>query len=231
MKWSLDVDGTTYPVDGLNRPRGEGEAVLYNWVFHRSTLSDPGGYEAAVEGKRVVSIGNRGDTAIPVNGFVYSVGPKSQVNVGGISRNATASISYRIEEAGDGSGSARNWENMSYIVGGTPVLIREGQVVEDFEAEKVREGFVKDRHPRTAVGLRPDGTWVLAVVDGRQPSLSVGMSMSELAEFMKSLGCVSALNLDGGGSSTLVVKGQILNSPSDAAGERPVSDAIIVLPR
>jgi len=231
MKWSLDFDGVSYPVDGFNRPRGEAEAVLYNWVFHRSTLTDPGGHETIILGKKVVFIGDRGDTAIPANAFVYSTGPKSPARVTEISRNSTVNLSYRIEQEGEESGSARDWDNMNYIVGGTPVLIREGRIVEDFEAEKVREGFIKDRHPRTAVGLRADGTWVLAVVDGRQPALSVGMTLSELAEFMKSLGCISALNLDGGGSSTMVVRGKVLNSPSDAAGERPVSDAIIFLPR
>ena len=91
-----------------------------------------------------------------------------------------------------------------------------------------RAGFAEELHPRTAVGLRADGTWIFVVVDGRQPGLSIGMNLKEVAELMQSLGCVDALNLDGGGSSTLCVLGKVVNSPSDAARERPVSDAIIV---
>jgi exopolysaccharide biosynthesis protein len=78
---------------------------------------------------------------------------------------------------------------------------------------------------------RRDGTWVLVVVDGRQPQLSRGMTLQELAGLMSSLGCGDALNLDGGGSSTLYIQGSVVNSPSDAGIERPVSDAILIFRR
>jgi exopolysaccharide biosynthesis protein len=110
------------------------------------------------------------------------------------------------------------------------MLLRRGEIVQDFGPEKVPETFVMQRHPRTAMGVRADGTWVLVVVDGRRPTVSIGMTLAELAELMKSLGCKDALNLDGGGSSTLYLYGQVVNTPSDLAGERPVSDAILVLP-
>lgn len=77
-----------------------------------------------------------------------------------------------------------------------------------------------DIHPRTAIGVSQDGRYVyLLVVDGRQQGLSEGMTLVELAEWMRQLGCWDAMNLDGGGSSTLVVKdgngaSKILNSPS-----------------
>jgi exopolysaccharide biosynthesis protein len=123
------------------------------------------------------------------------------------------------------------WEAMDYIVGGVGVLVRGGAVVADHSDQKVRQGFITDRHPRTAVGIRKDGTWVLVVADGRQPELSKGgMTLAEVADFMKSLGCHEAINLDGGGSSTMWYQGRVLNSPSDGR-ERPVSDAILVFPR
>ena len=84
------------------------------------------------------------------------------------------------------------------------------------------------RHPRTAAGVRGDGTIVLAVVDGRQPKISVGFSIDELAGLMAELDCVEAINMDGGGSSTMVAGGRVVNSPSDAAGERAVSDALLI---
>jgi hypothetical protein len=229
MKWSLTIGGADYPVDGINRPRAPAGAVLYNWAFHRSTLTDPGGNEILIEKNTITGTTRAGDAPVPRDGFVYSVGPQSQISLSHLRNNSRARVTHTLQELDDGAPSRhRNWETMDYIVGGTPVLIREGRIVQDFEVERVREGFVKDRHPRTAVGMRADRTWVFVVVDGRQPQLSVGMTLAELAEFLQSLGCVSALNLDGGGSSTLVFRGQVMNSPSDAGKERPVSDAILL---
>jgi exopolysaccharide biosynthesis protein len=67
-------------------------------------------------------------------------------------------------------------------------------------------------------------------VDGRQ-SESVGMSLAEFAELMISLGITEGLNLDGGGSTTMVIRGSIVNSPSDASGERPVANAVLLMER
>lgn len=95
------------------------------------------------------------------------------------------------------------------------------------------EGFNTARHPRTAIGKKPDGTILLVVVDGRSKGNAEGMSIFELQKVMGWLGCESALNLDGGGSSALVVGGVVVNCPSDNrkfdnAGERSVHNAIIV---
>jgi exopolysaccharide biosynthesis protein len=79
-----------------------------------------------------------------------------------------------------------------------------------------------------AEDVRTSRTIVFVVVDGRQPKISVGFSIDELAALMAKLGCVEAINLDGGGSSTMVAGGRVVNSPSDAAGERPVSDALLI---
>lgn len=118
-------------------------------------------------------------------------------------------------------------------VGGHPVLVREGELSAE---ARDSNAFAVTRHPRTAVGLTADGRVLLVVVDGRQPGRSVGMSLRELGGLMLALGARDALNLDGGGSTTLVVRGagragglQVANSPSDSAGERPVGDALAVV--
>ena len=109
----------------------------------------------------------------------------------------------------------------------------------DGEAVPLREdlGFVSDRHNRTAVGVRPDGTVLLVVVDGRA-SEAAGMSLQELQRVMRWLGCHTALNLDGGGSATFYAdwggNHGVLNCPSDNGrfdheGERPVSNAVLVV--
>ena len=87
-----------------------------------------------------------------------------------------------------------------------------------------------DRHPRTAVGFNDDSTqFFMFVVDGRQPGLSVGMSYKELGDYMKTWGVHQGLNLDGGGSSTMVVRGVIVNSPSDIGGERSVANSLLLI--
>jgi exopolysaccharide biosynthesis protein len=119
----------------------------------------------------------------------------------------------------------------SFVVGGGPQLINDGKVAITFEAEKIAKRFVSDRHPRTAIARLKDGRVLLATVDGRQPGASAGMSLRELADLLLEFGASEAINLDGGGSTTMVVNGKLVNVPSDQTGERPVSDAILLLPR
>lgn len=89
--------------------------------------------------------------------------------------------------------------------------------------------FSAARHPRSAIALSADSSrLMLAVVDGRRP-WSVGMTLSELAEALIALGASEAMNLDGGGSSTLWIRGTVVNYPSDASGERTVGNALFVL--
>ena len=104
-------------------------------------------------------------------------------------------------------------------------------LVMDGEAAVGEEGFdpktfVNARHPRTAVGRTADGDLWLVAVDGRSP-ISVGASLAEMASIMKGLGCVQAMNLDGGGSTDLAAMGLVVNRPSDGH-ERPVADVLLV---
>ena len=108
-----------------------------------------------------------------------------------------------------------------------PVLLAGGAPV-----PVANERFNTNRHPRTAAGRRADGTVVLVGADGRNMQ-AAGLSMAELQQVMTALGCVDAINLDGGGSTTMVVKGTVVNHPSDNqqfdnAGERAVANAIVV---
>ena len=104
-------------------------------------------------------------------------------------------------------------------IGGGPALLRNGETTQ-LQAAEVR-------HPRTAIGWNRD-EFFLVQVDGRQPSVSVGMSFSELAKLFQELGCTDALNLDGGGSSTLWVQGQVANMPSEGS-ERPMANALVLV--
>ena len=90
-------------------------------------------------------------------------------------------------------------------------------------------GFVHKRNPRTFAGTDAQGRLLLATADGRSTS-ALGLSVLETARVAQALGMDEALNLDGGGSTTMVVGGQVINDPSDPAGERPVGDALLILP-
>jgi exopolysaccharide biosynthesis protein len=97
--------------------------------------------------------------------------------------------------------------------------------------ERMLPTFASDLHPRTAIASLADGRALLLVVDGRQPTISVGMSLDQLARLLLEFGAVEGMNLDGGGSTVMVVQGKVVSHPSDPIGERPVSDAIVVLPK
>jgi len=114
-------------------------------------------------------------------------------------------------------------------VAGGPRLLLDGKEVVD-EVGEMRDSFNQTRHPRTALGISQDEkTLYLVVVDGRQTGHSIGIDLYDLAEFLKGLGSYQAMNLDGGGSSTMVVRDEIANRPSDSAGPRPVTNCLMVV--
>lgn len=119
------------------------------------------------------------------------------------------------------------WPNVVDTIGGNPTLIEAGRTI-GANVDGTGEFFW--RHPRTGVGTTADGEILLVTVDGRDPKRSVGMTLREFADLFASLGATYALNLDGGGSTTTVVDGRVVNTPSDGY-ERPVSSALLVLAR
>jgi exopolysaccharide biosynthesis protein len=125
------------------------------------------------------------------------------------------------------------WSELENIVGGTPVLVRQSSLIEDFSPEQTIRSFLVRKHPRTAVGIRSNGDWVFVVVDSCFYGLIGGMAMKQLSQLMLNLGCVEALNLDGGGSSTMVVGGRVMNKACGKIKENgkyveAVSDAILI---
>lgn len=117
------------------------------------------------------------------------------------------------------------WPGIDETVGGNPTLLENG--VETI-GECPSTSMFCQRNPRSAIGIDARGRLLLVTVDGRQKG-SVGMTLEELAALFRYLGATSALNLDGGGSTTMWVRGQIVNRVSDPS-ERPVGSAILVVP-
>ena len=129
-------------------------------------------------------------------------------------------------------------ESVAGIVAGGPRLLSAGRVRVRAAAEGFAPlsapwfygSFVVARNPRTLAGVTGGGSLLLVTVDGRRVGWSAGVTLPEAARLMRSLGARDALNLDGGGSTAMTVRGRVVNRPSDAGGERSVSDALVVLP-
>ncbi len=118
-------------------------------------------------------------------------------------------------------------EGVVYAVGGGPRLVRDGEVNVTSGEEQFKADVATGRAPRTAVGVTDDGKLLLVAVTGRQAYHSIGVTLEELANITLELGAKDAMNLDGGGSSTMVVRDYVMNTPSDGR-ERKVADAILV---
>jgi hypothetical protein len=137
----------------------------------------------------------------------------------------------------DGAGRRRAAAPGGTVVNGGPLLVQDGreritQAADGFVRPgdpTFSYGFVAKRNPRTFAGVDRAGRTLLVTVDGRSVD-DLGLSIPETADVARSLGMVDALNLDGGGSTAMVVGGALVSRPSDAAGERPVGDAVLVLP-
>ena len=163
-------------------------------------------YQAAV--RRVQKNGN---SPLDRETMVLSVGPKLISSLPALEPGATVQI--HTETFPDLSG-------VDVAIGGGPALVKDGKLME-------WKNWIKLRHPRTALGWNERHLF-LAVVDGRQIDVSLGMTFPELADFMISLGCTEAMNLDGGGSATLWAFGSVRNSPSEGQ-ERPAPNALVVV--
>ncbi|MNP13745.1 hypothetical protein D3C76_1060380 [compost metagenome] len=113
-----------------------------------------------------------------------------------------------------------------------PVLIKDGEVIDNFDNLKVDTNFgnrsIQRSNPRTGIGMIAPNHYVIIVVDGRMEGYSKGMTLSEFANVFAELGCTEAYNLDGGGSSTMYFMGRVVNNPLGKGNERGVSDILYV---
>ncbi len=117
----------------------------------------------------------------------------------------------------------------SWAVGGGPVLAKEGKIfITNNEEKKFAGKAIADHHPRTAMGYTPSGDLILLAVQGRMKNIAIGTTLTETAQILIDLGCIEAINLDGGGSSCLLVNGKETIKPSDPTGQRPVPAVFFV---
>jgi uncharacterized protein YigE (DUF2233 family) len=210
----------TVAMAALNEKRRDGRIVVYTPEFGESTGTEANGLEIAVSENRVVAVG-AGDLQIPRDGIVLSVHGGTQPVLQALAIGDAISYEYGVTPP---------WSLCSLAIGGGPRLVKDGKPAVNAEEERFDHRFTYEHAPRTAVGTAPDGTLYLVALDGRHPPRDTGATLPEMASVMIALGCNQALNLDGGGSTTMVVRDRIVNRPSDGR-ERGISTGIMVLPR
>ena len=226
------LQDTRMDIAGVDTTRHRGKLMLFTPAYHQHTDTARGGLEWVARGNPLRIAGppqTTGKTPIPRDGFVLSYGgATAPPPLSALTRGTRIDLETTYQSL---DGANDDWARAEAIVGGAGLLIRDGRAVTDWAPEHLTLSFVITRHPRTLIGTRADGSLWLVTVDGRQPQLSAGMTLAELQTFAVRLGLHHALNLDGGGSTTMWVQGKTVNSPSDAAGPRKVSDALLVVGR
>ncbi len=117
---------------------------------------------------------------------------------------------------------------MKTAIGGGPVLLQEGMVNITNQEEQMFANGLADLHPRTAMGYTKKNKLIILVVQGRAPGIATGATLEEEAKILADLRCYEALNLDGGGSSCMLVNGKETIKPSDKEGQRAVPGVFII---
>lgn len=223
----VDIGNAHHMLGGWNRHLDDGLSFFdRRWGMALDTAS--GVVEVVVDSgasRRVLVVDtSRSGVAIPDRGFVLVAGRQAPDEV------RSALLGLRPGEPVTVTLGLRPFRPVE-AVGGHPVLVRDSAVT---PAARDSGAFAVTRHPRTAVGIAEGGQrLIVVVVDGRQPPWSVGMSLAELAVLMQALGAHDAINLDGGGSTTMVVRDggdmRVVNRPSDREGERAVGNALAIV--
>ena len=200
-------------IDNINQPRMLSSYILAytrDWGKY-APVSPQYGVQLQIVGNKITAA-SANPLSIPENGYVL-VGPKSKL--GKLFGADYVDVEIKTNP---------KWENVQHIISGGPYLLKDNQIFIDMTAQKLQS--IGGRNPRTAIGYTEDNNLVLVAVDGREGS-SVGLTLVELAKLMKTLGCTNAINLDGGGSTVMYIKGQIVNHPHQSGGIA-LSNALVI---
>lgn len=200
----LKFNGEEIKIDNINQPRMLASyTIAYTTDWGKYAPPSPkGGIQVSIQNNKIIAI-STSQLEIPENGYVI-IAPTSKLSQLKLNKKAEVEIK-----------TIPNWENVTHIISGGPYLVKNGEKFVDTVEQKLNA--IGGRNPRTAIGYTKDNTLILVTVDGRENS-SIGMTLWELAGLMQELGCVNAMNLDGGGSTVMYVKGKVVNNPQVQGG-------------
>lgn len=206
-------NGTTLEIDGINRGRTRNELVLFRPRFHKTTLTMHDGIEVVVRNDKIIDIFDRqGSNVIPQDGYIMSAnGRKRQMLLENIALGDSVKIRETVipELVGD----SNLWQNFTHIIGGGPLLIRNGVISETemYDREGFDRPFHSFWHPRTAIGKKADGTLLFVTITGADPRVRRGVMLHKLARIFQKWGVTDAVNLDGGSSSMMIIKNKVVS--------------------
>lgn len=223
-------DGQAFNIDGVNQQCSDNSIVLLTHRFNETTrpqdnsvvilagqLNEPLGVQESYTFTVFEMKAGDSEIAIPPHIVLLMGRGEGADFLNELSPGDSVSCSLGVEPS---TGI------ILHAVGGGPRLMREGDISVEFQEEGMSTAFAETRHPRTAFGFNEEHFY-LVTVDGRQEGYSAGMSLTELASFMKKCGAKEAVNLDGGGSTTMLVQGRIRNKPSGKR-VRPIANALLL---
>ncbi|NUP76204.1 MAG: phosphodiester glycosidase family protein [Nonomuraea sp.] len=225
---AISQDGDKLVVNGINRAAATDEAVLYTEEYGAKTPT--GGTDIVLDANgKVAALRTSGAAVAKGMRVLHGQGTASDW----LNEHAWEGWTVKVDTKVSDLRTKRTLKltpDLNIIAGGVG-LVRNGRV----KITAKRDGhdsmnMILRRHPRTLLGVTRNGSLILATIDGRQPGVTIGANFPEAAQFMRWLGAVQAINLDGGGSTAMVVSNKVVNRPSDGV-ERGVGDALLVLPQ
>jgi hypothetical protein len=243
---SFSINNQPFKIHGINQELCVDGLTLYTSSYSRTTLTPNGTPEYLLWPNGFISyLGNQGSCEIPKGCSILSLGKKvSPFRLNPM--NSFYKLEYQVIPLLS-KGTKINWKDFDQILQAGPILVYQNELVIDQFKEPFPQEIRKDqKYARTAIGLRPNGNWLIVAAEASKATKTIGVTLYELAEHMKKSGCTYALNLDGGGSSTFYYNGKIRSKPSSSTqtpvghpnifytssdGERPVGNCIVFLPK
>jgi exopolysaccharide biosynthesis protein len=210
-------------IAGVNRENQAGEVIIFNYFYgSRMSALDNEHYDIVVRDNKILGVETKVgvQTAIPPDGFIIRFPTQRSDIKNRIPELKNKKITFNYNFNPD-----LNENNIIHAVGGGPRLLRDSKIDITGKEERFQNDILNGRAPRTALALTKDNHLLLLTIDGRQTDLSVGISLEELAQILKDLGAIEAINLDGGGSARMVIRGFTMSNPSE---KRLISNGLIV---
>ncbi|MFH1709810.1 MAG: phosphodiester glycosidase family protein, partial [bacterium] len=240
LSGEVSIEGSLIQISGINNKRQPGEVVVYTPRYGSQTDEDSPGIIFSIVGDEVKNI-SRVRAWIPKDGYALSLDPNYYNVLGNkvkIGSKIRTTLKLMPLSCLDGRQAGLANLDLKHVIGGGPRLLKSGQIYISGNSERFKNDIAKSRAARTAVGISKEGNLIFVTVDkcppagragkqGASYSKSVGATLEELAQIMKDLGCVDAMNLDGGSSSTMIVSSEVMNIPSGGA-EKAVSNGILI---
>ncbi|GAA3689717.1 phosphodiester glycosidase family protein [Nonomuraea antimicrobica] len=224
---AISQDGEKATVNGVNRAAAPDELVLYTEEYGAKTPT--GGSDVVIDANgKVVGVRTSGAAVAAGTRVLHGNGGAADWLTQHALQDWTVTVDTKVVDLRT-KRALQLTPDLNVIAGGVG-LVRNGKTKITAKLDGHNSiNMILRRHPRTLLGTTKNGSLILATIDGRQPGVTVGANFLEAAQFMRWLGATQAINLDGGGSTAMVVGDKLVNKPSDGT-ERGIGDALLVLP-